>query len=126
ELYLPNDIIDEDGNSVIRSLTLKPATPGNFSGVLADGGTYDLNSGVFSSNVNMQADSVRIDFGEAGIVLADAFTKVSLAVAPFTVPLDGMDVIVTGPDGNKTTVNILGEDEDEGTKLAAGEVLTKY
>src|SRR5690606_28388055 len=58
ELYLPNDIIDEDGNSVVRSLTLKASVTDNFSGVLADGGTYNLETGVFTSSTNLQANEV--------------------------------------------------------------------
>lgn len=126
DLYLPNDIIDEDGSSRIRSLTLKPAVAENFSGVLANGGTYDLEAGIFSSDVSKQADSVLVDFGETGIALTDAFTKVSLAVASFTVPQGGMDVVISDLSGNKTTLNILGEENDEGRTLAAGEVLTQY
>jgi len=126
ELYLPNDIVDESGNTAIRSLTLKPAAAENFDGVLADGGTYNLETGVFTSDASMQANAVAIDFGETGVVLADAFTKVSLAVAPFTVPAGGMDVIISDLAGNETTVNILGEEADEGTELTAGGVLTQY
>lgn len=32
ELYLPDDLLDEDGNSVVKTLTLKPAVAENFSG----------------------------------------------------------------------------------------------
>ncbi len=126
ELYLPNDIIDEDGNSVVRSLTLKASVTDNFSGVLADGGTYNLETGVFTSSTNLQANEVELDFGETGIVLSDAFTKVSLAVAPFMVPIGGMDVVIRDLSGDETTINILGSEDDEGTMLAAGEILTQY
>lgn len=44
ELYLPDDLLDEDGNSVVKTLTLKPAVAENFSGTLAVSGTYDLTS----------------------------------------------------------------------------------
>jgi len=126
ELYLPNDIIDEEGNSVVRSLTLKATVADNFSGVLADGGTYNLETGIFTSNTSLQADEVELDFGETGIVLSDAFTKVSLAVAPFMIPIGGMDVVIRDLSGDETTINILGSEDDEGTTLAAGEILTQY
>ncbi len=126
ELYLPNDIIEEDGNSVVRSLTLKAAVAENFDGVLADGGTYNLETGVFTSNPDMRAEEVELDFGTSGLLLTDAFTKVSLAVAPFTVPVGGLDVVVTDLSGNETSLTIWGEESDEGTVLAAGEVLTQY
>src|SRR5690606_18745111 len=126
ELYLHNDIINEEGNSVVRSLTLKATVADNFSGVLADGGTYNLETGVFTSSTNLQANEVELDFGETGIFLSDAFTKVSLAVAPFMVPIGGMDVVIRDLSGDETTINILGSEDDEGTTLAAGEVLTQY
>jgi len=124
ELYLPNDIIDENGNSVVRSLTLKAAVPDNFTGALADGGTYNLETGAFASNPSLQSKEVELDFGAAGIVLTDAFTKVSLAVAPFSVPEGGMDVVLRDLSGEETIITIL--DGEEGTILAAGEVLTEY
>lgn len=126
ELHVPNDIIDSDGNSAIRSLTLQPAVPENFDGVLADGGTYNLESGVFTSNAGMQANKIEIDFGNEGIVLTDAYTKISIAVAPFTVPEGGMSVVIKDMDEKETTFNILAQESDKGTVLAAGEVLTQY
>lgn len=126
QLFLPNDLFNDEGNSFVRSLTLRPTKKENFTGVLADGGVYNLETGVFTSNVNMQADSVEIDFGEAGVLMADAFTEVSLAVSPFTVPLDGLDVVISDLSGNTKVINILSEEEDQGTILAAGEVLTQY
>src|SRR5690606_11169810 len=80
ELYLPDDIIDEDGNSVVRSLRLKASGPENFEGLLADGGMYNLETGVFTSNPAMRAKEIALDFGATGLLLADAFTKVTLAV----------------------------------------------
>lgn len=126
DLYLPNDIIDENGSSRVRSLTLKPTVKNNFNGVLANGGAYDLKENEFTSDAGKQADSVLLDFSEAGIVLSEAFTKVSLAVAPFTVPVGGMNVELTDMDGNKSTISILGEASDAGKSLAAGEVMTQY
>jgi len=126
DLHIPNDILDEDGHSHIRSLTLKPSDGADFDGVLANGGRYDLKNGVFTSDPAKQADSVKLDFGEAGLVLSDAFTKVSLAVAPFTVPEGGMVVKLVGMDGNTVSINILGEASDAGQTLAAGEVFTQY
>ncbi len=126
ELYLPNDILDGEENTTVRKLSLKPAVSENFEGVLVDGGTYNLETGEFTSDAEKQGDMVQVDFGETGIKLVESFTKVKLSVAPFTVPSGGMDVVLTDMSGNETTVNILSAEEDEGTVLAAGEVMTQY
>jgi len=126
DLYLPNDITDDDGHSTIRSLTLKPVVAENFTGTLTAGGTYNLETETFTENPSMQGDSVQLDFGATGLTLTNAFTKVSLAVAPFTVPVGGMSVVVTDMSGIEKTVSMLTKDEDAGIALSAGEGLTVY
>ena len=126
ELYVPNDIIDSDGNSVIRSLTLQPTIPENFNGTLADGGTYNFESGVFTSNAGMQSDEIEIDFENEGIVLVEAYTKISIAVIPFTIPQGGMDIVIKDMYNKETTFNILTQEGSEETVLAPGEVMTQY
>ncbi len=126
DLYLPDDIVDEDGGSVIRKLTLAPAVPANFSGVLADKGTYDFETGTFTSDNSARSGKVEIDFGSQGLLLTGASTLVSLAVTPFTVPEGGMSVVFTDVDGYETTVPVLSKAEDAGTVLAAGETLALH
>lgn len=126
ELFLPNDLLDDAGNSVVRSLTLRPTVASNFNGSLADGGTYNLENNTFTSSPSMRGNSVQLDFGASGITLTQAFTKVTLAVAPFTIPAGGMDVVVKNMQGVESVINILGKPENEGTVLAAGKVLTEY
>jgi len=126
ELYLPDDIVDENGNSVVRSLTLKPTIAENFDGVLVDGGTYNLETGVLTSNASMQGSEVEVDFGETGLTLTDAFTKISLVVAPFTVPTGGLTVVVSDLSGFETVATILDQETDEGRVFSAGETYTQY
>lgn len=126
EFYLPDDIVDEDGNTVVRSLVLRPTVAGNFDGTLADGGMYDLQTGIFTSSPSMRSSEVKLDFGATGLTLTDLFTKVSLVVAPFTVPAGGFEVVITDINGFETIVDILSAETDEGTVIAAGEVYTNY
>lgn len=74
----------------------------------------------------MQGKSVKLDFGISGITLTQAFTKVTLAVAPFTVPNGGMDVVVENMQGTESVIKILDKATNIGTVLAAGKVLTEY
>lgn len=126
EFYLPDDIVDENGNTVVRSLVLRPAVAGNFDGALADGGAYNLETGVLTSNPSMRSGEVELDFGTAGFTLTELFTKVSLVVSPFTVPAGGLEVVVTDINGFETIIDILSEETDEGTAIVAGEVYTHY
>jgi len=126
ELYLPNDILADVGSPNIRSVTLKPTLVENFDGQLVDGGTYDLESGELTSKAELQGTMVQVDFGQTGISLSDPFTKIAMAVAPFTVPTGGMDVVIADSAGNETTINILTNEADQGAVLAPGEVLTQY
>lgn len=98
ELYLPDDLLDEDGNSVVKTLTLKPAVAENFSGALAVSGTYDLTTGAFTENPASRSQQIAVDFGAQGLTLSEAYTKVPLVVAPFTVPEGGFEVTFTDRD----------------------------
>lgn len=126
ELYLPNDIINDAGNSVIRSLTVRPSVSANFDGTLADGGMFNLATGVFTSDMNLQSNSIQVDFGTTGLALTDAFTKVAVAVSPFSVPEGGLDVVLKELSGTETIVKVLSNSADVGTVLAAGKVMTQY
>lgn len=126
ELYLPNDIINDAGNSIIQSLTVRPKVLGNFTGKLADGGTFNLETGIFTSNPSLQANSVQVNFGAGGLPLISAFTKVAVAVAPFTIPEGGIDIVIKEMSGAETVINILGDPASEGTAVAAGKTITQY
>ena len=126
ELYLPDDLLDEDGNSVVKTLTLKPAVAENFSGALAVSGTYDLTTGAFTENPASRSQQIAVDFGTGGLTLSEAYTKVPLVVAPFTVPEGGFEVTFTDRDDRQSSLTILAKAEDAGTVLAAGEVSKQY
>lgn len=126
ELYLPDDLLDEDGNSVVKTLTLKPAVAENFSGTLAVSGTYDLTTGAFTENPASRSQQIAVDFGAQGLTLSEAYTKVPLVVAPFTVPEGGFEVTFTDKDDRHSSLTILAKAEDAGTVLAAGEVSKQY
>ncbi|MDY4569345.1 fimbrillin family protein [Alistipes senegalensis] len=126
ELYLPDDLLDEDGNSVVKTLTLKPAVAENFSGALAVSGTYDLTTGTFTENPATRSQQIVVDFGAQGLTLNSAYTKVPLVVAPCTVPEGGFEVAFTDKNDRASSLTILAKAEDAGTALAAGEVSKQY
>lgn len=126
ELYLPDDLLDEDGNSVVKTLTLKPAAAENFSGALAVSGTYDLTTGTFTENPATRSQQIVVDFGAQGLTLSEAYTKVPLVMAPCTVPEGGFEVTFTDKDDRQSSLTIFAKSEDAGTVLAAGEVSKQY
>lgn len=126
ELYLPDDLLDDEGNSVVRKLSLRPAAAENFSGFLAVGGTYDLTTGVFTEDPVQCAQRIDVDFGAAGLVLSQAYTRVPVTIAPLMVPEGGFEVIVTDMQNRESSLKILAGEADAGTELAAGAVSTHY
>ena len=126
ELYLPDDLLDEDGNSVVRKMTVKPAAAENFSGMLAVSGTYDLTTGLFTEDPASRSQQIEVDFGTQGLTLSEAYTKVPLVVAPFTVPEGGFELVFSDMDNQESSAAILAKAEDAGTALAAGEVMKQY
>lgn len=126
ELYLPDDLLDEDGNSVVKSMTLKPAVAENFSGTLAVSGIYDVTTGIFTEDPASRAQQIAVDFGTQGLALNDSYTKVPLVVAPFTVPNGGFEVTFTDMNDRQSSLTILDKAADAGTAVAAGEVTKHY
>ena len=118
ELNVADDILDEEGRSVLRSITVS-APEGTD---LAVGGRYDLTAGVFTPDPAMLSGSVTVDFGAEGLVLTDSYTKIGAIVAPVTVPAEGLTVTVTGIDGESSETDILAG--EAATSLAAGSTVS--
>lgn len=126
ELYLPDDLLDEEGNSVIRRMAIEPAEEANFSGALAVSGTYDLTTGSFTDTPESRAQRIEVDFGEQGLLLNRDYTNVPVVVAPFTVPEGGLKLTFADLENKESSTTILSRSEDAGTVLAAGEVMRQY
>jgi len=118
EFNIADDILDEDGHSVLRSITVSAHENTN----LAVGGIYDLTTGDFTPDATQSSTSVTGDFGADGLDLTDSYTKVSAVVAPVAVPPEGLTVTVTGIDGESSDITILAG--DAAAELAAGMTTT--
>lgn len=116
EFNVADDILDEDGRSVLRSIAIS-APEGTD---MAIGGVYDLTSGIFTPDATQSSSSVTVDFGADGLVLSDSYTKVSAVVAPVSVPAEGLTVTVTGINGDSSDITVLAGETS--TELAAGTV----
>lgn len=122
EFNVPNDL--RDGfESTIKTMKVTP--PAGFDGQLAQGGTFNVYDGTFTPSASASSNEITMDFG-SGLKLEDPYTKVYLAVAPFTVPEGGLNLTFTDVDGTATEINAFNSDKEVGTVLASGETLTTY
>lgn len=118
EFNVADDILEEDGRSLLRSITVS----GPEGTDLAIGGKYDLTTGVFTPDPAMTSGSVTVDFGDGGLMLTDSYTKIGAVVAPVAVPAEGLTVTVTGTDGESSEISILEGGISGG--LVAGSVIS--
>ncbi len=122
EFNVPNDL--RDGfESTIKTLKVVPSE--GFTGFLAQGGTYNIYDDTFTPSVTYSANEITLNFGD-GLTLKDPYTKVYLAVAPFTVPEGGLKLTFTDIDGTVTDIIALGSEREVGTSVVAGETLVTY
>lgn len=122
EFNVPNDLND-GRESTIKTLKVTP--PEGFSGHLAQSGTFNVYDGIFTPSSSLSSNQITMDFG-SGLKLEDAYTKVYLAVAPFTVPEGGLNLEFTDVDGTVTNINALSSEKEVGSELAAGGTLATY
>lgn len=122
EFNVPNDL-REGFESTVKSLKVTP--PEDFTGYLAQSGTYNVYDGIFTPSSSSSSNEITMDFGD-GLELTDAYTKVYMAVAPFTVPEGGLDLVFTDVDGTTTELTAFSSEKEVGTILAAGSTLSAY
>ena len=122
EFNVPNDL--RDGyESTIKTMKVTP--PAGFDGQLAQGGTFNVYDGTFTPSPSASSNEITMDFGN-GLKLEEPYTKVYLAVAPFTVPEGGLNLTFTDVDGTATEITAFNSDKEIGSVLAAGETMSAY
>lgn len=122
EFNVPNDL--RDGfESTIKTMKVTP--PAGFNGQLAQGGTFNVYDGTFTPSPSASSNEITMDFGN-GLKLEEPYTKVYLAVAPFTVPEGGLNLTFTDVDGTATEITAFNSDKEIGSVLAAGETMSAY
>ncbi len=122
ELNIPNDLRDGE-ESTLKTLKVTPAE--GFEGYIAQGGTFNVYEGVFTPSTAASSNEITMDFG-SGLKLEDAYTKVYLAIAPFTVPEGGLNLTFTDVNGEVTEITALSSDKEVGSTLDAGGTMTAY
>lgn len=120
-LDIASDILDIDGGSVIRSVTVEAADPSAFDSYLAVAGTYNLTDGTFTPDLSTASRRITVDLGAEGRRITASSMPVDISVSPFTVPAGGLNITVTAPDGTSRTSTVMSTGKYVGQRLEAGQ-----
>lgn len=123
ELYIPNDICE---TPVLKSMKLEPTDVDAFDSYLAQKGTYNAYTGVFTPASTGSSNEIVLNFGDSGLSLVNEYTKVQLVVAPFTIPEGGLSITFTDSNNETNTIPALASDNEVGLSIKAGETYTSY
>lgn len=121
KLSIPDDIINEDGGTILKSMVLKPVNEENFTGSLAYSATYNLYSDNISVTEGSGTKEIKVDFGAEGHQMVAGYTPVTFLMAPFTVPEGGFQLTFTAADGKTNMIPFL--NNKEGEVYAAGSLI---
>lgn len=113
KLSIPDDIINEDGATVLKSMVLKPVNEDNFTGNLAYSATYNIYNGNISIAEGSGSKEITVDFGTDGYQMVAGYTPVTFLMAPFTVPEGGFQLTFTAADGKTNMIPFLNNKEGE-------------
>lgn len=123
ELYIPNDL--RDGyESVLSSIEITPAD--GFEGYIAQTGVYNAQTDKFILETAASSNKITVDFGEDGLFLKDAYTKVDVVIAPVTIPEGGFKMKFNDKDGSVTEISAYSSEKEVGTVLQPGATYPTY
>lgn len=121
DFYVPNDLRDGFETS-LKSMDIRFANAADQ--VLAIQGSLNALTGEFTQSSS--SDHITIDFGPSALELKEAYTKVSVLTAPFTIPEGGLSIVFSCDDDSTVDVKAFNADSELGKDIAAGEVYTSY
>lgn len=121
KLQIPDDIVNPDGNTILKSMVLKPVNADAFSGDLAYAATYNIYTGETSVIKGSESDEITVNFGNQGYQMKSGYTSVSFLMAPFTVPAGGFSLTFTAIDNTTNMIPFL--NKNEGGVFAAGTLI---
>ena len=121
KLQIPDDIVNIDGGTVLKSMTLKPVNADLFTGNLAYDATYNIYTGATTVAEGSASKEIRVTFGDQGYQMKPGYTSVSFLMAPFTVPEGGFSLTFTDKDNNTNLIPFL--NKNIGGVYAAGSLI---
>lgn len=121
KLQIPDDIVNSDGGTVLKSMVLKPVNPDIFTGSLAYDATYNIYTGKTNVVAGSESDEITVTFGDQGYQMKSGYTTISFLMAPFTVPVGGFSLTFTATDNTTNMIPFL--NKNEGGIYAAGTLI---
>ena len=113
KLSIPDDIVKEDGATVLKSMSLKPVNADSFTGSLAYSATYNIYTGETAITEGSGSKEINVNFGAQGYQMAAGYTSISFLMAPFTVPEGGFQLTFTATDGTTNIIPFLNKKDGE-------------
>ena len=121
KLNIPDDIVNEDGGTVLKSMVLKPVNADAFTGSLAYSATYNIYTDQTTVAEGSESEQITVSFGTEGYRMKSGYTEVSFLAAPFTVPEGGFQITFTATDGKTNMIPFL--DKKAGEVYAGGSLI---
>ena len=121
KLNIPDDIVNEDGGTVLKSMVLKPVKADAFTGSLAYSATYNIYTDQTTVAEGSGSSQITVNFGTEGYRMKSGYTEVSFLAAPFTVPEGGFQITFTATDGKTNMIPFL--DKKAGEVYAGGSLI---
>lgn len=121
KLQIPDDIVSEDGSTVLKSMVLKPVNADAFTGNLAYEATYNIYTGQTTVAEGSGSSEITVDFGAEGYQMTPGYTEVSFLMAPFTVPEGGFQLTFTASDKSTNIIPFL--NKNVGGEFKAGDLI---
>lgn len=119
---VPDNVVDVNGGTVLKSLVIRPKSPDLFSGAMSWSGTYNLLSSELTVDDGSITGSMAVNFGDSGYPMKPGMTDISVLMSPFTVPDGGLELVFTDISGNTNTVGVW--ETEAGTAFKAGDYRT--
>ena len=121
KLNIPDDIVNEDGGTILKSMVLKPVKADAFTGSLAYSATYNIYTDQTTVAEGSGSSQITVSFGTEGYRMKSGYTEVSFLAAPFTVPEGGFQLTFTATDGKTNMIPFL--DKKAGEVYAGGSLI---
>ena len=121
KLQIPDDIVNPDGSTVLKSLVLKPVNAELFTGNLAYAASYNIYTGETTIQKGSESKEITVTFGEQGYQMKPGYTTISFLMAPFTVPDGGFSLTFTATDNTVNIIPFL--NKNVGGEFAAGSLI---
>ena len=121
KLQIPDDIVNIDGSTILKSMVLKPVNAAVFTGNLAYDATYNIHTGATTVAEGSASKEISVTFGDQGYQMKPGYTTISFLMAPFTVPEGGFSLTFTATDNTTNTIPFL--NKNIGGVYAAGSLI---